>query len=322
MIQFGWRTSKAACGGWRFARYALIASGIATFAGASGWVRAEDGAQRDFPNPDAAATAFVSALRSNDQQGLLAILGPDGEKLIHSGDDVADRRGRERVVAAYDKAHKVQVDKDTATLIVGPENWSMPILITRNGARWHFDTVASAQKIIDRRVGRNELSVIKVCRAYVEAQREYASENPLKTGLREYAQKFESSPGEHDGLYWEAGPGQRTSPFGPLIANAHEHGYTGGDEAFKPAPYHGYFYKILTRQGPHAPGGAKDYMVSGHMTKGFALLAFPARWGDSGIMTFVVNQYGIVFQKNLGAQTEQLAPQIDEYDPDPSWTTP
>jgi hypothetical protein len=283
---------------------------------------AAEGTQSDYATPDAAAAALVSALRTNDQQALLAILGPDGEKLIHSGDGVADRRGRERLVAAYDKGHRLRVDNDTATLIVGPENWSMPIPIAKQGTRWHFDTVASAQKIIDRRVGRNELNVIEVCRAYVEAQREYASENSLGSGLHEYAQKFESSAAQHDGLYWEAESGQPQSPLGPLVARARAHGYTGEDQAFEPSPYHGYFYRILTRQGAHAPGGAKDYVVSGHMTAGFALLAFPARWGDSGIMTFVVNQDGIVFQKNLGPETEQLASQITEYDPDSSWTTP
>jgi DUF2950 family protein len=316
MIESRQRGRALGARGWR------IGIAAAAFCAMSAAVTAGEGAQSDYATPDAAATAFVTALRTNDQQALLAILGPEGEKLIHSGDEVADRRGRERVVAAYDKGHKLQIDKDTATLIVGAENWAVPIPIARKGARWQFDTVASAQKIIDRRVGRNELSVIEVCRAYVTAQREYASESPLGKGLHQYAQKFDSSPGQHDGLYWEAESGQPQSPFGPLIAHARAHGYTGDDQAFKPAPYHGYFYRILTRQGAHAPGGAKDYVVSGRMTKGFALLAFPARWGDSGIMTFVVNQDGIVFQKNLGPETEQLAQQINEYDPDSSWTTP
>jgi hypothetical protein len=289
---------------------------------AGGSAIAAEGTQRDFATPDAAATAFVAALRVNDDNTLLAILGPDGEKLIHSGDDVADRRGREHVVVAYDKSHHVRVDKDSAALVVGPENWSLPIPIVKKGARWHFDTVASAQKIIDRRVGRNELNVIEVCRSYVEAQREYASENPLGIGSREYAQKFESSPDRHDGLYWEADSGQPASPLGPLFAKAREHGYSGSEPGSAPTPYHGYYYRILTKQGADAPGGAKDYVVSGHMTAGFALLAYPARWGDSGIMTFVVNQGGIVFQKNLGPDTAQLAPQITEYDPDSSWSTP
>jgi hypothetical protein len=279
--------------------------------------------QQDFVAPDKAAAALVAALRADDQKAILQILGPDGEKLIHSGDPVADRRGRERLVTAYDKAHRVQVEgTGTATLIVGSESWSMPIPIVKAGDRWRFDTVASAQKIIDRRVGRNELSVIEVCRAYVAAQREYSSDERLGNGRHEFAQKFESGPGQHDGLYWEAAPGAPQSPLGPLVANARAHGY--GDEAhgWEPSPYHGYFYRILTRQGSHAPGGAKDYVVGGHMTAGFALLAFPARWGDSGIMTFIVSKDGIVFQKNLGPDTEHLAREINEYDPDPGWTPP
>jgi hypothetical protein len=306
---------------WLFAFSWTIAASAAFAAGAS--APAGEEMQRDFANPDQAAAALVATLRANDQKGILRILGPDGEKLIHSGDAVADRRGRERLVSAYDKAHRVQVEgAATATLIVGPESWSLPIPIVKTGDRWRFDTVASAQKIIDRRVGRNELSVIEVCRAYVAAQREYASEHPLGKGMHEYAQKFESSPGQHDGLYWEAASGQAQSPLGPLVVKARAHGY--GDEAhgWEPSPYHGYFYRILTRQGAHAPGRAKDYVVGGHMTAGFALLAFPARWGDSGITTFIVNQDGIVFQKNLGPDTEQLAREITEYDPDSSWTTP
>jgi Protein of unknown function (DUF2950) len=317
-----WRASAGDEGGaTKLARCALIAA-AAAFAAASGPVSADAGTQKDFATPDAAAKALVDALRANDQPALLAILGPDGEKLIHSGDEVADLRGREHLVTAYDENHRVRVDHDTAALVVGSQNWSLPIPIVKKGTRWQFDTVASAQKIIDRRVGRNELSVIEVCRAYVQAQREYAAENPLGNPVKEYAQKFESGPDAHDGLYWEAEPSQPESPLGPLFAQARAHGYSGSEPGSAPTPYHGYYYRILTRQGPHAPGGAKDYVVSGHMTAGFALLAFPARWGDSGIMTFIVNQDGIVFQKNLGADTAQLAQQITEYDPDSSWTTP
>jgi hypothetical protein len=281
---------------------------------------AADTSQEDFATAEQAVDALIGAMRRGDQPQLLQVLGPDGEKLIHSGDAIADQRGRERFVSAYDKAHRIEVDKaGTATLVVGSESWPMPIPVVKQGDRWRFDTVASVQKILDRRVGRNELSVIQVCRAYVSAQREFASES--WNGAHEYAQKFESSAGQHDGLYWEAPAGQPQSPLGPLMAKARAQGY-GTDHAFQPLPYHGYLYRILTRQGARAPGGAKDYLVSGHMTAGFALLAFPARWGDSGIMTFVVNQDGIVFQKNLGPDTEKLAADIDEYNPDPSWTTP
>ena len=279
--------------------------------------------QQDFATAEQGVDALVAALRRDDQPEQLRILGPDGEKLIHSGDAVADQTGRARFVAAYDAAHHIEVDAaGTATLIVGAENWPAPIPVVRRGERWHFDTDAAVQKILDRRVGRNELSVIEVCREFVTVQREYASEDRLGEGRHEYAQKFESSPGKHDGLYWETRPGEPQSPLGPLVAKARAQGYSGDDRGFQPSPYHGYFYRILTRQGARAPGGAKDYLVDGHMTAGFALLAFPARWGDSGIMTFAVNQDGIVFQKNLGPDTERLAGEITEYDPDPSWTTP
>ena len=198
----------------------------------------------------------------------------------------------------------------------------MPIPVVEQGNRWHFDTQASAQKIIDRRVGRNELNVIEVCRAYVAAQREYASKDRLGDGLHEYAQTLESNSGQHDGLYWDAAAGEEQSPFGPLVARARVEGYTGEGRHGRSAPYHGYYFRILTSQGPHAPGGARNYLVGGHMTGGFALLASPAKWGDSGIMSFLVNQDGIVFQKNLGPDTAQLARQITQYDPDLGWTAP
>jgi Protein of unknown function (DUF2950) len=294
---------------------AAVGSGCSTPAARS--------SQRDFATAEQAVDTLVAALRRDDQPEQLRILGPDGEKLIHSGDAVADQTGRARFVAAYDAAHHIEVDDaGTVTLIVGAENWPAPIPVVRRGERWHFDTDAAVQKILDRRVGRNELSVIEVCREFVTAQREYASEDRLGEGRHEYAQKFESSPSRHDGLYWETRPGEPQSPLGPLVAKARAQGYSGDEPGLQPSPYHGYFYRILTRQGANAPGGAKDYVVDGHMTAGFGLLAFPARWGDSGIMTFVVNQGGIVFQKNLGPETEQLARQITEYDPDPSWATP
>ena len=278
--------------------------------------------QLDFATADQAVDALVAAVRKGDAEQTIRVLGPNGEKLVHSGDKVADREGRERFVKAYDAAHRVELQgEEAATLVVGPENWSLPIPLVRRNNRWHFDTVASAQKIIDRRVGRNELSVIEVCRAYVVAQREYAAEDRLGDGLHEYAQKFASSAGRRDGLYWEAS-GAEQSPLGPLVARAHAEGYGNDEHGFKPSPYHGYYYHILTRQGPHAPGGAKDYVVDGHMTRGYAMIAFPARWGDSGIMTFIVNHDGIVFQKNLGPDTKPLARAITEYDPDPSWSTP
>ena len=283
--------------------------------------------QLDFASPAKAVATLVAAIRGNRQNDMLRVLGASGSKLIQSGDPVADRKGYARFLKAFDASHRIEERASgIATLIVGSEAWPLPIPIVKQGDRWHFDTDASAQKIIDRRVGRNELNVIEVCRQYVQAQREYAHKDRIGSGLQEFASKFESSEGQHDGLYWPAAAGEEESPLGPLVARARAEGYAGADqpgaEAGFEAPYHGYLYRILTAQGEHAPGGAKDYVVDGHLTGGFALLAIPAKWGDSGVMTFTVNQDGIVFQKNLGPDTAQLARDITEYDPDLSWSTP
>jgi len=307
-------------------RWLALGLGLAAAIAASapaGLALAADTTQRDFATPEQAVDALIAAVRTNNQHEQLRILGPSGEKLIHSGDRVADHQGRERLTQAYDAAHRIETEgASVATLIVGPEQWSLPIPIVKQGERWRFDTQASAQKIIDRRVGRNELNVIEVCRAYVEAQREYASRDPLADGLHRYAQRFESRAGQHDGLYWESPTGEGQSPLGPLVVSAQAQGYTDKGHQGSLEPYHGYFFRILTSQGGHAPGGARNYIINGRMTGGFALLAFPAKWGDSGIMTFMVNQDGIVFQKNLGPQTKHLAREITEYDPDLSWTAP
>jgi len=302
----------------------LLAVALAAFVFWMGaFASADESGQRDFATAEKAAEALVAAVRGDDPHELLGVLGPSGEPLIRSGDPVADERSRLRFLNAYDVAHRIENESgNQATLVVGAEQWSLPIPIVKSGERWHFDTEASVQKILDRRVGRNELNVIQVCRAYVAAQREYASRDRLNGGPGQYAQRFDSRAGTHDGLYWESAAGEPASPFGPLMASARAHGYEDPDQLDRPLPYHGYFYRILTRQGAHASGGAKDYIADGRMTGGFALLAYPAKWGDSGIMTFVINQDGIVFEKNLGPQTERLAREITQYDPDLSWGTP
>jgi len=276
--------------------------------------------QRTFATPEAAVDALIAANRGNHITKLLTVLGPDGAKLIHSGDPVADRRGRKLFVAAYDEQHKLERDGDRkATLIVGKDEWPMPIPLVREHAHWRFDTNAGADEILNRRIGRNELSVIEVCRAYVEAQREYAAKKPRPGGGAEYAQHFMSKIGERDGLYWPVKAGEEESPLGPLIARARAAGYRPGSPHPRPRPYYGYYFHILTQQGPNASGGAKDYVVDSHMTGGFALIAYPATYGDSGIMTFIVNQDGIVYQKNLGPDTPGIAAAITQYDPDESW---
>jgi Protein of unknown function (DUF2950) len=276
--------------------------------------------QKTFATPTAAVDALISANRGNQITQLHSILGPDGLKLIRSGDPVADRRGRVLFVAAYDQAHKLDYENDRkAILIVGADEWPLPIPLVREHARWRFDTKAGTQEILDRRIGRNEISVIEVCRAYVAAQREYFAKRLGPGGLAEYAQHFMSRVGQRDGLYWPVKGGEEESPLGQLIARARTAGYRPGTPHLKPRPYYGYYFHILTGQGQNAPGGAKNYIVNNHMTGGFALIAYPATYGDSGVMTFIVNQNGIVYQKNFGPETSRIAEAITQYEPDPSW---
>ena len=277
--------------------------------------------QRHFSSTDQAVQELIAASRAGNLEGLLSILGPRGAKLIRSGDVVADREARQHFVAAYDQAHRIEQDgSEKAVLLVGSEDWPLPIPLVRAGGGWLFDTKAGEQEILDRRVGRNELNVIEVCRAYVQAQREYADLAANAGAERAYAQRFMSQPGTHDGLFWPVTADEKESPLGPLVAQARAGGYAPESAHHDPRPYFGYYYKILTRQGGHARGGARDYIAAdGRMTGGFALLAYPARYGNSGVMTFIVNQGGIVFEENLGPHTADRAGRIEQYDPDPSW---
>jgi len=279
--------------------------------------------QAHFSSAEQAVEALLAAVRGDRLDTLARILGPHGAKLIRSGDPVADREAREHFVAAYEQAHRLeQHGPSRAVLYVGREDWPLPIpLVSADGA-WRFDTQAGEQEILDRRIGRNELHVIQTCRAYVDAQREYARLQAAAGAQAEYAQHFLSHPGQHDGLYWPVNAGEAESPLGPLVAQARAEGYATEPRAGKPRPYYGYYYRILRRQGTHAPGGARDYLIGGRMIGGFALLAYPARYGDSGVMTFIVDQDGIVFQKNLGPRTAAIARAVEQYDPDSSWTTP
>jgi len=272
-------------------------------------------AQKTFASLDEAVNAFVTAIRAADRKALVEILGPQGSPLVWSGDDVADRAAFQRFAAAYDRAHRLEGGGGKVVLYVGNDDFPFPIPLVPEGPRWVWDTDAGADELLNRRVGQNELSAIQVCLAYVDAQREYYSRG---TRLLEYAQRLESTPGKRDGLYWEAKPGEPESPLGPLVARARASGYPlpprGG-----PAPYHGYLYRILFAQGPDAPGGAYDFTVKGHMIGGFALVAYPAMYGASGIMTFLVNQDGVVYQKDLGPKTAQAAGVIKTYNPDSTW---
>jgi len=276
--------------------------------------------QKTFATPALAVDALIAANRGNHLNELRAILGPESARLVYSGDPVADEHGGTRFVAHYDEAHKLELDGESkAILIVGKDEWPFPIPLVRRHGRWHFDTEAGADEILNRRIGRNELTVIQVCRGYVAAQREYAALRVGPGGSPEYARRFMSTAGQHDGLYWPVQAGEAESPLGPLIAQARAAGYQPGATHAKPRPYYGYFFRILPKQGENAAGGAKDYVVGDRMTGGFALLAYPATYGDSGVMTFIVNQAGIVYQKNLGPDTAHVAQQIIRYDPDASW---
>ena len=275
-------------------------------------------AQERFASPDAAVDALAAAARSGDANAILKVLGPDGKPIVSSGDPVADSNIRQDFVSAYDAKHAIEMEGDgTQTLVIGDNDWSFPIPLVNKGGQWQFDTSAGLDEILRRRVGRNELSVIQVCLAYVQAQNEYSSLDPAGLGRGVYAQRIVSRPGKKDGLYWPSAEGEVPSPLGDLAAQAAAEGYKPGST---PIPYHGYYYRILTRQGATAPGGAYEYLARGKMIGGFALIAYPAEYGNSGIMTFMVNQDGTVFQKDLGANTAKLVREINSFSPDGTWT--
>jgi hypothetical protein len=272
-----------------------------------------------FATPEEAAAALVAAARADNMAAMHDVLGPNSVALLYSGDPVADRQARERFVAAYDAKHTLAPDGlGRMVLTVGDNDWPLPIPIVKGNGQWHFDSVQGVQDLIDRRIGRNEIAAIRTALAYVDAQKLYF-EMMRGEGAGAYAQRLVSRPGRRDGLYWPAVAGQPESPLEPLVAQAVEEGYPGADRSGKPQPYQGYYFRILTGQGDSAPGGALNYLVDGRMTKGFALIAWPAIYGASGIMTFEVNQDDVVFQKDLGRTTEAGVRAINLFDPDLSW---
>lgn len=276
-------------------------------------------AQTSFASPEDAMKGLVAALRAGNTKAVETILGPGSGPLLRSGDATADKNSREQFLAAYDEASKADKDANgNVTFEVGKDEWPFPIPVVERDGRWRFDSKSGAQEIINRRIGANELNTINVCLAYVDAQREYASVDRDQDGYLEYAQKFMSSPGKRDGLYWPAPAGEEDSPMGPLMVAAQGKGYRFTEG--KPTPYNGYYFRILKAQGPNAPGGAMDYVIRGHMIGGFALIAYPASWGASGVMTFIVNYDDTVYQKNLGPNTTEIAEKMMLYDPDSSWT--
>jgi len=270
-----------------------------------------------YDSPDEAITALVDASRSGDVATLRKIFGPGAGEIVDSGDPVADRLARERFLELYDAKHQlVDNGADRKLLTVGEESWPLPVPLERHGGRWRFDGADGADEVVFRRIGRNELGAIAVCRGYIDAQTEYAAEDRDGEGAGIYAQKLLSDPGLRNGLYWETGPGEPPSPVGQFVASAAAEGYRSGGAS----AYHGYRYRPLFRQGENANGGALDYFDNGVLVRGFALVAWPADYGVSGVMTFIVNQDGVVFQKDLGENTDAAVEQMQAFDPDQSWT--
>ena len=273
------------------------------------------GGQRLFDSPEAAAKALVEAARANDEQALVEIFGTKYRDLVGTVDKVRDRKNRTRFAKAADEYRLLRPEDDgSVTLVVSYEAWPFPIPLVKEGPTWRFDTDAGWEELVNRRVGANELAVIETLRAYVEAQRQYAAKSRDGTNVRQFAQKIRSSPGKRDGLHWDVDPakGEELSPIGPLIRDAK--GRQPGD------PYNGYYFKILTRQGPAAPAGRYSYVINGRMIAGFAMVAFPADYGKTGIKTFIVNHYGIVYEKDLGPKAAGIAAAMTEYNPDATWT--
>jgi hypothetical protein len=297
----------------RFAASVLFALSMGSFLPTF----AQQPGQRTFASPEAAAHAFFAATQAQDQQALLGILGPDGKTVLSSGDPVEDLNALIGFVVKYGEMHRFAKEPNgSVTLVIGAENWPFPIpLVDANGS-WYFDTPAGEDEILFRRIGKNEVAAIEACHDLVEAEKQYFDRSRGDLS-RQFAQKLMSDEGRHNGLYWHGAYNEFESPIDPLIANADGNGADnpGGD----PVPYNGYLFRILTNQGPHAAGGAKSYLVDGKMTGGFAFVAYPAEYRSSGVMTFIVDESGIVYEKDLGADTTKIAESMTTYDPDSTW---
>jgi len=276
--------------------------------------------QKTFETPEEAVKAMIQVLQQADAKGISAVFGPNSRRLISSGDRVADKANWSRLIQLYEKQNRIErVTDHKAVLHIGEKDWSFPIPIVNEGGAWRFDAKQGGREILARRIGRNELAAIQVCLAFVDAEREYASADRTGDGVKHYAQRLMSTPGKKDGLYWETGEGDPPSPMGPLVAAARHEGYSAKMAKDKKVPYHGYLYKLLTAQGKDAPGGASDYIVNGRMIAGFAMIAYPARYGSSGVMTFIVSHQGDVYEKDLGPGTTGAVAAIKTFNPDGTW---
>jgi hypothetical protein len=308
----------------RHSRYALLFALALMTLLAAGCQKPEQSATvsapRTFASPDEASSAVYTAAKSGDGQSLIAIFGSNATELIMSGDPVQDKAGRDKFAAQYDEMHRWgKLTNDGRVLTVGAENYPFPFSLMKNSAgQWYFDTASAKEEILARRIGGNELATVDVLNAMSDAQIEYFSQTHDGNPVYQFAQKFVSDDGKQNGLYWKAAEDQPESPLGPLAAEASADGY-GGSSKPAPQPLHGYFYRMITKQGSHAAGGAKEYVVNGNMTGGFAILAYPAEYRSSGVMTLMINQDGTVFEKDLGAHTADLAKAITEFNPDDAW---
>jgi len=277
------------------------------------------GGEQTFATPNDAIKALRAAIETDDQPALARIFGPQIHELM-TGDKVQDANNEKMFAAKMaEKCDPVGDGDNKITLVIGDEEWPMPIPLVKADDQWYFDTASGKEEIINRHVGRDEIEAINVCRVYVKAQRRYARENPQGGAETAYAQHLKSKPGQKDGLYWPVSAGERKSPFGSLVAEAESEGYVVHARGTGRHPFHGYYFRILTQQGGSAPGGAMDYITNGSLTQGFALVAYPETWDQSGVMTFIVNQDGKVYQKNLGEDTASIARSMKKYDPDSSW---
>jgi hypothetical protein len=309
------RRMKASCDMLRWVGFAELAAVLVLLTGfIPGRSLAQQRGQKTFPSPEDASNALATAAQNNDEKAMLDILGPDAKQIVSSGDDAEDTQGRANFVQKYQEMHRLVKEPDgTMALYIGAENWPTPIPLVNHGNSWYFDTDAGKKEILYRRVGRNEMSTIRVCQELAAAEKEYYSAQN-----NQYAQKIFSDDGQHNGLYWKASDAESQSPIGPLVAWATPEASAKSQEG-TPTPYRGYYYRILTRQGESASGGAKSYIVDGKMTQGFAFVAYPAEYKSSGVMTFIVGSDGVVYQKDLGKKTDVLAKSMKEYNPNSSW---
>jgi hypothetical protein len=293
--------------------------------GAASIALAAEAKQKIYATPEEAVKELVASMKSGDVKAMMAILGQGSKDIVQSGDAVADKAGRERFVKSYEQANLLEKSGDSKVVLsTGKDNWPFPIPIVKDAAGWRFDAKQGGEEILNRRIGRNELSAIQAVQAYVDAQREYYLSNPQRDKLLHYAQRIVSTPGKRDGLYFPTKAGERPSPLGPGFDRAKAQGYEKAKDAAagKPVPYHGYHYRVLRRQGPDAPGGAYDYIAQGKMIGGFGLVAYPASYGNSGVMTFIVNHDGVVYEKDLGPDTAVAAQKVTQFNPDKSWKRP